>query len=295
MLPPEARSGQRLARQGKNGKRIRAMATLSVILGTAAAVACGALAGTSSDHGQAAAEKPAANTTLELPSSWKLEFNSNFTGNELDKSIWGTCYPWAPNGCTNFGNDNEKEWYQASQVQMKNGILHLIAQRAPTSGYNERGAQKEYACRSGMVTTDPGFHFMYGYVQVIARIPYGAGLWAALWLAAANRKWPPEIDILEHWASDADAKVYVHPKVGTWHGGAVNTPDISKGWHTFTLYWTKSRLAWDIDGRQVLTTTKGIPQQSMYLIANVADTNSRPGTCSGTMLIKSVKVWQPKS
>jgi hypothetical protein len=31
------------------------------------------------------------------------------------------------------------------------------------------------------------------------------------------------------------------------------------------------------------------------LIANVADTNSRPGNCSGTMLIKSVKVWQPKS
>jgi beta-glucanase (GH16 family) len=295
MQLPDAPRGQRLARQGKNGKRNRVMATFSVIVGTTAAVACGPLAGASSNHGQPTAEKPAANIALERPSSWKLEFNSNFTGNELDKSIWGTCYPWAPNGCTNFGNDNEKEWYQASQVQMKNGILNLIAQRAPTSGYNARNAPKEYACRSGMVTTDPGFYFVYGYVQVIARIPYGAGLWAALWLAAANRKWPPEIDILEHWASDADAKVYLHPKVGTVHGGPVNTPDISKGWHSFTLYWTKSRLAWGIDGRQVFTITKGIPQQSMYLIANLADTNSRPGNCSGTMLIKSVKVWQPKS
>jgi beta-glucanase (GH16 family) len=295
MQLPDAPRGQRLARQGKNGKRNRVMATFSVIVGTTAAVACGPLAGASSNHGQPTAEKPAANIALERPSSWKLEFNSNFTGNELDKSIWGTCYPWAPNGCTNFGNDNEKEWYQASQVQMKNGILNLIAQRAPTSGYNARNAPKEYACRSGMVTTDPGFHFVYGYVQVIARIPYGAGLWAALWLAAANRKWPPEIDILEHWASDADAKVYLHPKVGTVHGGPVNTPDISKGWHSFTLYWTKSRVAWGIDGRQVFTITKGIPQQSMYLIANLADTNSRPGNCSGTMLIKSVKVWQPKS
>jgi beta-glucanase (GH16 family) len=295
MQLPDAPRGQRLARQGKNGKRNRVMATFSVIVGTTAAVACGPLAGASSNHGQPTAEKPAANIALERPSSWKLEFSSNFTGNELDKSIWGTCYPWAPNGCTNFGNDNEKEWYQASQVQMKNGILNLIAQRAPTSGYNARNAPKEYACRSGMVTTDPGFHFVYGYVQVIARIPYGAGLWAALWLAAANRKWPPEIDILEHWASDADAKVYLHPKVGTVHGGPVNTPDISKGWHSFTLYWTKSRLAWGIDGRQVFTITKGIPQQSMYLIANLADTNSRPGNCSGTMLIKSVKVWQPKS
>ena len=248
----------------------------------AAAVACGLLALTSSDHDQA------------TPSSWKLEFNSNFTGNELDKSTWGTCYP-APNDCTNFGNDDEEEWYQASQVQMKNGTLHLIAQRAPTSGYNASGAPKEYACRSGMVNTDPGFQFMYGYVEVIARIPYGAGLWPALWLAAANKKWPPEIDILEHWNSDADAQVHVLPKVGPWQGGPVNTPDISKGWHSFTLYWTKSRLAWGIDGRQVFMTTKGIPQQSMYLIANLADTNSGPGNCSGTMLIKSVKVWQPQS
>jgi hypothetical protein len=30
----------------------------------------------------------------------------------------------------------------------------------------------------------------------------------------------------------------------------------------------------------------------MYFIANVADDKSSSGSCSGSMLIKSVKVWQ---
>lgn len=56
---------------------------------------------------------------------------------------------------------------------------------------------------------------------------------------------------------------------------------------------TKSRMTWYIDGRQVLTTTKHFPSQKMYLIMNVADTSTAKGTCTGTMLVQSVKVWQP--
>lgn len=290
MLPENPRG----LRPARHSKRRRATITLSI---TAAIMAGGLVALTSCGHAQSAVVRPAADKTmLDPPSSWKLDFNSDFAGDKLNKSTWATCYPWSPNGCSNFGSGNdEKEWYQASQVQMKNGILNLIAKRTPTAGRNAKGEPKEYACRSGMISTYPGFRFTYGYIQIIARVPYGAGLWPALWLAAANKQWPPEIDILEHWASDAEAKVYLHPKVGIRQGGPVPTPAISEGWHSFTLYWTKSRLTWYVDGGEVFTTTTNIPAQSMYLIANVADTSSSVGSCSGTMLIKSVKVWQPKS
>ena len=126
-----------------------------------------------------------------------------------------------------------------------------------------------------------------------SRIPYGTGLWPGFWLAAANQQWPPEIDILEHWGTDPVAKVYLHPKQGPMQGGPFTVPNLSKGWHTFTLYWTKSRLIWYYDGRQVMTTSTGIPQQTMYFIADLAVFNAQPGGCSGSLLIKSVKVWQP--
>lgn len=133
-------------------------------------------------------------------------------------------------------------------------------------------------------------------MQIKARVPYGNGLWPAFWLAAANNKWPPEIDIVEHWESQNNIGVYLHPSPVTVAriGGRVTLKsNISKGLHTFTLYWTKSRMNWYVDGRLVWSDTKHIPSQKMYLIMNVADTSTAKTACNGTMLVQSVKIWQP--
>ena len=37
-----------------------------------------------------------------------------------------------------------------------------------------------------------------------------AGPAIALWLAATNDQWPPELDIMEHWYSEQDYKIYDH-------------------------------------------------------------------------------------
>jgi beta-glucanase (GH16 family) len=233
------------------------------------------------------------------PKSLDLKFDSKFTGDSLDTHVFGTCYPWVTGGtgCTNYGNktDQEKEWYLASQDHVSDGVLSLIAQRQPTAGVTPKGSPEEYACRSGMITTYPSFRFEYGYVQVVAKIPFGNGLWSALWLAAANEKWPPEIDLLEHWHSEAKGAVFLHPLSGVRQGGGVNMPSLSQGYHTFSLEWTPTELVWYYDGQQVSSTTTGVPHQSMYLIANLADDSLTPGSCSGSMVIKSIKVWQPAS
>ena len=234
---------------------------------------------------------------VTAPKSYKLAFESSFTGSALDTSKWGTCYPWAPNGCTNYGNngDPDQEWYQASQDTVQDGALHITAERTPTSGLAKNGAAKEYSCRSGMVTSYPSLQFKYGFIQVVAKIPFSKGLWPALWLAAANKVWPPEVDILEHWASQPMGKIYFHPTDGHRVGGPVSMPGLAKGYHTFTLSWTKSRLTWYYDNTKVFTTTSDVPQQDMYFIANVADDDASPGGCTGTMIVKSVKVWQPSA
>jgi len=246
---------------------------------------------------KAAVLTAAAAPPASVPKGWKLTFSSNFSGTKLNSKVWATCFWWAAPGagCTNYGNGTEdKEWYQPSQVQLSGGVLRLAAQHKATAGRTSKGKPQVYSCRSGMVTTDPGFRFEYGLVQVTARIPYNTGLWSGIWLAAASHKWPPETDLLEHWNSEQQAKVYLHPTTGARQGGPVFTPgNLSQGWHTLRLYWTKSLLAWYIDGVPVFTTTTRIPQQAMYLIMNLADISTAAGSCNGTMLVKSVKVWQP--
>lgn len=301
MLREEQSRGPDPARRNRRSGRKRTLMAFSVALGAVAVIAAGLLVRANSGTVKsAAADKLAASSkvtaaTVSPPKSWKLTFNSSFSGTKLNTRVWATCYPWAKNGCTNFGNDGEeKEWYTASQDKVTGGVLDLVAQREKTAGVNAKGAPQEYSCRSGMATTFRGFKFEYGYVQVIARLPFKTGLWPAFWLAASNEKWPPEIDLMEHWAFEANARVYLHPLSGIRQGGEVSTPGLSgSGWHSFTLYWTKTRITWYYDGHQLMTTTTGIPKQSMYFIANLASYDATPGTCSGSLQIKSVKVWQP--
>jgi beta-glucanase (GH16 family) len=145
-----------------------------------------------------------------------------------------------------------------------------------------------------MVSSKPGFNFTYGLIQITAKIPYGPGLWPALWLAATNDDWPPELDIMEHWYSEPQMKVYDHTVGKQYVGGAVPTPaNLSTGFHTYSLLWTKDRVTWYLDGVQTYTTTSYVPQQQMYFIANVADDSTAAGACNGTMEIQSVKVYQP--
>lgn len=232
--------------------------------------------------------------------AWRLRLNASFQGARLDTALWATCYPWmdVATGCTNFANvqrHTEWEWYLPSQVLVRNGSLHLVAKRAPTSGLNSHGKSHVYACRSGMVTTYPGFRFKYGYIKIVAHIPAGAGLWPALWLAASNERWPPEVDILEHWGPTKNRTgVFFHPLGAPQLTDHIHMPTLSIGWHTFALLWRPSELVWYIDGYHVLTTHFLVPHQSMYLIANLAeaqDPRSGPG-CQGVMEIRSVKVWQ---
>lgn len=278
---------------------------LTAALAAAVLVVTGLVAkGFASSDGRPQAASLAPSPQFTMPKNWKLTFSSNFTGSVVNTKVWATCYWWVKpgQGCTNYGTGSELEWYQPSQIEVKDGILHLLAERTKTAGLDSKGNPKTYACRSGMVTTAPSFNFKYGLVQITARIPYNKELWPALWLVASNHKWPPEVDILEHWNTDLNAKIYLHPKTGARQGGPIYTPgNLSKGWHTFRLYWTKTQLTWFIDGVQVFTTKTGIPQQDMYLIMNIADTaagtsaglGTGPGICTGNMAIKSVKVWQP--
>jgi beta-glucanase (GH16 family) len=243
----------------------------------------------------AATALPADAVPVTVPAGWKLAFDPAFTGTRLNTKVWATCYLWAKPSvrCTNFGNADEREWYLPSQDRVSDGILDLAADRLPTPGRSAAGARKEYSCRSGMITSYPSFRFRYGYIQVTARIPHAAGLWSAFWLVDAQDRWPPEIDIAEHWGTGYTG-VYFHPAQGPRIAAHPKTANLAQGWHTFAVSWTAAGLTWFIDGREVMSTSTNVPHEPMYLIANLADYElPASGGCAGSLLIKSVKVWQP--
>ncbi len=241
----------------------------------------------------ASAVSPGSSAKVVIPPKGKPEFSATFAGARLNSQVWDTCYPAESQaGCTNFGNPQETEWYTPSQVKVSGGRLRLIATRETTQGLDRNGNPKTYGCRSGMVTTYPGFNFKYGFVQVVADVPHAAGLWPALWLATTNGSWPPEIDMLESWGVNQLTGSFYHPAGGT-RARAVYAPSLTKGWHTYSLSWTRSKLTFYVDNTVVLTAIKDLPHQKMYFVANIAAYQpAKAGNCTAQMLIKSVKVWK---
>jgi beta-glucanase (GH16 family)/GT2 family glycosyltransferase len=287
-----------VARQLRAGALAGALAIAAAVLVTASGYLWGLSRHAGGVPGSGSAV-PASPPTAPEPATapgWHLRFDAHFAGSRLDTSVWATCYPWADTtaGCTNFGNA-EYQWYLPAQVHVLGGALHLVAQQVPTLGRASDGAPKEYFCRSGMVTSYPGFRFEYGYLQIVAKIPSGSGLWPALWLVAGNLRWPPEIDIVESWGPPSEhTGAYFHPAGGPRIYAQLAPGGLSSRWHAFGLSWTPSQLVWFVDGRAVLSTRQHVPHQLMYLIADLAD--YRPphagGGCEGTLLIRSVRVWQ---
>jgi beta-glucanase (GH16 family) len=225
----------------------------------------------------------------------KPAFDATFHGSQLNTKVWDTCYPKMASydgGCRNWGNPQEREWYMPSQVKVGGGYLHLIAKREKTNGFTSTGAPETYGCRSGMVTSYPGFSFEYGFVQVVASIPHANGLWPALWLAPSNGQFPPEIDMVESWGVKANTGSFYHPVTGH-RSRALYSPKLTIGWHTYSLSWTKSKLAYYVDKKLVLTVHKNVPHQLMYFIADLAEYQpAKRGYCTGQLQIKSVKIWK---
>ncbi len=263
--------------------------------------------------GQTTKSHDATTTTLGLKSTYSPQlppagthetFDATFTGSSLDTHVWNTCYWYAApgKGCGHPGVYNEDEWYLPSQDVVSDGALNLVASPITTTGTNAQGQTQVLPCRSGMVTTDPYFDFTYGYLQVVARIPKGRNTWPALWMLPANHSTVlPEIDIMEVVGTPTSAPAMAfHPATGSQSTLTAKTADLSSGWHTFGLNWEPGSLTWFIDGKAVFTATNEVPDQPMYFLANLAITSEfqplqLPASCSATMSIRSVEVWQKTS
>jgi beta-glucanase (GH16 family) len=238
------------------------------------------------------------------PPGMHLAFDATFTGSSLDTQVWSTCYWYATPGagCGHSGAYNESEWYLPTQDQVSHGVLNLVTSPVSTPGANAQGQPELFPCASGMVTTNPYFDFTYGYLQVVARIPKGRNTWPALWMLPANHATDlPEIDIMEIIGTQTNRPaVAFNPVTGTQRRLVVDTSYLSSGWHTYGLDWEPGSLTWFIDGKAVFAVTSQVPDQPMYLLANLAITNAflplrLPSSCTSSMSIRSVEVWQKTS
>lgn len=216
---------------------------------------------------------------------YNLIWNEEFEGTELSESDWNFEIGTGNNG---WGN-NELQYYLDRNTRIENGRLIIEAKTESVEG-------RSYT--SSRLTTEGKQSFQYGRIDIRAKMPFGQGIWPALWMLGGNFRsagWPfcGEIDIMEmvggnvtgggdhvvhgtvHWdnngqyANFGDSKIMPEP--------------LANAFHVYTIIWDETEIVWYIDDIRYNTidiTPSALSEfhQPFFFIVNVAVGGNWPGS-----------------
>jgi beta-glucanase (GH16 family) len=199
---------------------------------------------------------------------WTLVWNDEFDGDAIDRSKWDydlgngfydyRNHVWIPG----WGNE-ELQYYtgEPENVQLRDSCVFIRAVKAPLHGCGYTSARLKTKARDGRVL----FAKTYGRVEIRARVPWGKGLWPALWMLPVGDTYGPwaasgEIDLMEivgekpqevlssiHFGSAYPRRSLVtttHPLPG---GSLVSD------WHTYAVEWEPGEIRFYVDDAHTAT------------------------------------------
>ena len=164
-------------------------------------------------------------------------------------------------------------------VRVRNGNLVIEARREEFEGS---------AYTSGSLTTRTTFPFVYGRVEIRAKLPRGRGIWPALWLLGWHNEkawWPEtgEIDMMEYVGFDPGRLFFTIHTLDNNQAkknpiqASLPVSALYDDYHLYRLDWTAKAVTLYFDGNQVLTYGKTSDKMAswpfanpMYLLMNVA-------------------------
>ncbi len=252
------------------------------------------------------------NLTSAAPyGDWNIVWSDEFNGSAIDTNTWTFDLG---NGGSNPGwGNNELEYYtdRTNNAYVADGLLHIVAQRESTNGFNYTSARMK---SQGLAA------WQYGRFEWRAALPAGTGFWPALWLLGTNIttvSWPGcgEIDVTEnngaalanvqgslHSGSDETA-VYTFPD-----GGSVTN------FHNYVIDWSTNAFLFYVDGHLYETQTNWTSNlgaaypapfnQPFFILMNLAVGGNYVGNPAvaainanggfpGQLLVDYLRVYQP--
>ncbi len=237
---------------------------------------------------------------------WSDEFN--YTGLP-DDSKWS--YDTANNE-SGWGN-NEAQFYTLARQKnavVKDGCLNINAVKEDYKGFSYTSAR--------LISKGKG-DWLYGRIEVCAKLPEGRGLWPAIWMLPTDweyGEWPSsgEIDIMENVGYDpyvivasAHTESYNHI-LGTQKNNKITIPTCYSEFHIYALEWEPSEYRVYVDDILYFTYKndgtgyKAWPyDKRFHLLLNVAIGGNWGGMMGidetifpETMLVDYVRVYQTK-
>ena len=190
---------------------------------------------------------------------WKLVWSQEFDEDGLlDETVW--------NYEVGFKRNHEHQWYQPDNARCEDGVLVIEARRDTTGRTNpmyregsddwRNRPQIEYT--SSSVNTREKFSFLFGRLEVRAKIPTASGAWPAIWLLGDGVDWPScgEIDVMEYYRVDGEPHILANacwgndtPWEAIWNSRKIpfthfteQDPDWADKFHIWRMDWDEDAI-----------------------------------------------------
>ncbi len=215
-------------------------------------------------------------------------------------------------GGSGWGN-NEAQYYtdaRLSNSEVKDGYLYVNTIKEDFEGKKYTSAR--------LVTRSKG-DWLYGRIEVKAKLPQGRGMWPAIWMLPTTWSyggWPlsGEIDIMESLghipyfvAATAQTQSYNHLQ-GTQKNAILAVADCYTQFHDYILEWDTSEMKFYVDSKLYFTFKKEVGDfrvwpfdQPFHLILNVAVGGTYGGAIGiddsifpQSLVVDHVRVYQKK-
>jgi beta-glucanase (GH16 family) len=247
----------------------------------------------------AAQEHPPVPTELaesRLPpgKKWRLVWSDEFIGTELDRTKWDyrlhimhTRFDtWTEDAASLDGKGSlllkvyEKDGnYYTSQLQTGSNFMDL-----PGNPYGK----SRFTWPIGKIAT-PRFMHKYGYYEIRCQLPKQPGYWAAFWLQSPTigSTLDPgtsgvEIDVMENFTRDGVISHNIH-----WNGygadhqskgsGPVKQPELSEGFHTFGVDWSREGYVFYTDGKVTWRVAGPVSDREEFILVSTECNGYRAG------------------
>lgn len=244
---------------------------------------------------------------------WQDDFNSK----QLDQNKWD--YELG-----NIRGVEQQHYVNSSEnVFVKDGHLGLrLTKRALADQYQNPRGKRQVIYDSGSIRTHGKQEFLYGRIEMRAKLPKGQGVFPAFWTLGADfnldgkinpeqaHLWPlcGEIDIMEMVGKSSDTSFRGNKTVWqTLHYGTALDKDngwyanwghpyslsqgvFNDGYHTFGINWSKGKIEWYVDNQVVHTidyhddpTALMTLDRPQYLQLNLAAGGNWPGDAGANL------------
>lgn len=246
---------------------------------------------------------------------WSDEFDTN---GDINSTNWFH-QTQLPAGGSWFNGEQQHYTNQITNSFVNAGFLNIVAKK---ENFTDQGFTKQYTS----ARLNSKFAFLYGRVDVRAKIPTNQGTWPAIWMLGKNvnedggffdatfgtTNWPAcgEIDILEHGITPSQPTNYIQSALHTpsSFGNTVNiggtiASNLGNDFHVYSMNWSPNEISFLLDGVVFYTYNPAVKNasnwpfnQEQYLLLNIA-MGGVAGTIpsnftQATMEIDYVRVYQ---